>query len=145
MRNVCFKKGLVVGIIILFIGMSVVSSVSSRSISSPFEMLLEHGAESEVNDKPFEDYKEVITFIDGVGDRDYYHVGLNLGFLKFNLTLGLGQFEIYAFTRNPFKLFYQATAKSIHMKIFFGIDVGNPAWTYIIYGFAFGDITWEPY
>ena len=37
MRNVCFKKALVVGIIVLFLGVSVLSGVSSKSISNIYK------------------------------------------------------------------------------------------------------------
>jgi len=42
MPNKCFKKGLVVGIIILFVCVSVLSSVSSKSISTFNEKILEY-------------------------------------------------------------------------------------------------------
>ena len=138
------RRVLVVGIIVLFIGVSALPIVSSKSVSSPFEMLLEHGAESEVNDKPLDDYKEIISFIDGYGRVDKYYEILYP--LFFRLSMSNGDFEIRALTRNPLKqLFYTARAEDIHIKFFAGIYLGNPEGGARIFGFAIGDITWTPY
>ena len=69
MRNSCFKKALVVGIIVLFIGVSALPIVSSKSVSSPIEMLLEHGVESVDNDEieSLDGYDEIISYISGLG------------------------------------------------------------------------------
>ena len=138
------KKTLVIGVILLFLGVSVFPVVSSKNVSSPFEMLVEHGAESEVNDKPLEDYKEVYTIIEGTGSG---HSGILLGFIGyigFNVQLYLGKYYLKCYTRNP-KGFYNATASSIHMKIFFGYLVYGGPESHRVKGLALGDISWEPY
>ena len=144
MRNVCVKKVLVVGIIVLFLGVSALSSVSSRSISSPVEMLLEHGVESD-DDKPLEDdYKEIISYVDGYGHRDNIDYILPI-FIARNIKSTWGDFNICALTRNPFKLFYRARAVHIHIKLFIGFAMGDPDEGISLDGFAIGDITWTPY
>jgi hypothetical protein len=95
MKNTLFKKGLVVGIIILFVGVSVLSSVSSKDVSISEDRKIENNKETEVfdneikygslvkplpNDLKYKDYKNcnIKTSKEGV-DGDAY---LFPGFLK---------------------------------------------------------------
>ena len=137
------RKVLVVGIIVLFLGISVLPIVSSKSVSSPFEMLLEHGSESEVNDKTLDDYKEVISTVEGYGRG----IGWNYhGLLVWtDLYLVDGRYNIKSFTINPLKFLYQAKAKSMHMKLFIGWIIVNEGRHHSLWGLVIGDITWEPY
>jgi hypothetical protein len=47
MKNTLFKKGLVIGIIILFIGVSVLSSVSSKDVSVFYDRIVDNNNEIE--------------------------------------------------------------------------------------------------
>jgi hypothetical protein len=137
-----FYKTMVVGVIVLFLGISVLPIITSKSVSSPFEMSLEHVAESEDNDKPLRDYKEVFTIIEGKGSG---HSGFLLGFIVyigFNVQLYLGKYYLKCYYINS-KGSYTATARSVHTKIFFGILFYGGPEHLMVSGFAFGDISWE--
>ena len=140
------KKALVVGIIILFLGVSVLPIVSSNNVSSPIEMLLAHGNESDENGKLWDDYNEIISTVRGDGFGTSWNYDKGGHFVIYDLRLASGRYYINSFTRDPLKLFYHAKAKSIHMKIFIGwCWNANPDDYHQVIGIAIGDITWEPY
>ncbi|KYK23745.1 hypothetical protein AYK24_07035 [Thermoplasmatales archaeon SG8-52-4] len=61
MKNTLFKKGLVVWIIILFVGVCFLSCVSSKDISISYNKILEDNNEIKSSD----DYREIYTNING--------------------------------------------------------------------------------
>ena len=141
MKNTLFKKGLIVGIIILFIGVSVLSSVSSKDVSVTNDKVVDDNNEIE----PLDEYTEIVSFIYGGGywsecDILFYFKGW--GIWKFTFTSG--DFFIKAVTKNPFKPFLKVTAHKIEVPQFIGIFMGNPDYeTASIVGHAIGDIYWE--
>jgi hypothetical protein len=91
MPNKFFKKGLVVGIIILFVGVSVLSSVSSKDISISDDRKIENNKETEIfdneikynslveplpNDLKYKDYKDCsIRAKEGVDGKAFLFPG----------------------------------------------------------------------
>lgn len=81
MKNCCYKKGLVLIIIVLFIGVSVFSSVSSKNLSISDEEILEYDSEIDDNDviKPVDEYTEIFTHIrvqtDHYSELKYTEIG----------------------------------------------------------------------
>jgi hypothetical protein len=140
MQSKLFKKGLVVGIIILFIGIGVLSSVSSKDISISDDKILKDNNEIE----PIDNYDEIISFIDGEGYMDWEPEST---FIWEDLDIWEGDIFIKAITKNPQKLFYTAKPKEIHIDLFIGFFGCVPAGPDVLEcgltGFAIGNIEWE--
>ena len=122
MINNWYKKPLVVGIIVLFIGVSALPIVSSKSVSSPIEMLLEHGVESVDNDEieSLDGYDEIISYISGLG-YILEDSGIWLLFYRRNLHMNQGHFSIISITKNPAERIVKREASSVRIPHFFGI------------------------
>jgi hypothetical protein len=81
MKDRLFKKVLVIGIIILFVGVSVLSSVSSKDVSVSKDRIFDDNNEIETSD----DYSEIFTYINGYCD---YIKAKRIGILvHFNVEL----------------------------------------------------------
>jgi len=134
-------KTLVVGVIVLFCGISVQPCIAI-SDNDTDDVNNDSGESSE--DGTPDDYNEIISTVRGEGWRASW------GWQKYplvviDLYLREGKYYINCFTRNPSKLFYHDTAKSIQMGRFIGLFFQSPDDSNIIIGIAIGDITWEPY
>ena len=154
MRNDCFKKALVVGIIVLFIGVSVLTSVSSKDISNSDVKMLEYDTKSVENNEieTFDNYKEIITRINGYAELKWIKIrgsfhgryygeaeiikgdndGVNL--LGIRLTNGCKKF------------FYESYRDYIYAPRFIGHSgismVPGHSWQRFTSGWAFGNIDW---
>ena len=134
------KKVIVIGIIVLFISMSVLSSVSSKDVSVSNKRILEDNNEIPL----WDEYNEIISHI--VGEGQFHGEVLPLFLIFSNFTLDEGEFYISAITKNPSNRFYSATAYKINVALFIGILVpSNPptSVTDYINGYALGNIEWE--
>jgi len=130
------KKLLVVGIIVLFISMSVLTSVSSKDISISDDKILEDNNKNE----PLDTYKEIFTHIDGWCDSVkekrigyYIHFDVEICSYDFEITIkGI---------RFPFN-FFNEFVYNIKVPFFIGIiaDERSPA---VVKGFAIGNIEWS--
>jgi hypothetical protein len=141
MQNKILRKGLVIGIIILFVGVGILSSVSSKDISFSDDKIIEDNDEIE----PIDNYDEIISFINGGGYIDWDD-GCS-GFIQHDFYVFSADIFIKAFTKNPLKPFYTATANEIHMDLYIGGIGCGPASPgelkcYLI-GVAIGDIEWS--
>jgi len=129
------RKGWVIGIIVLFISIGNLSSVSSKDISISDDKILEYNPEIE----PLDEYEEIITFIEGW--CDLIRVKRRGIFIHFDV-------ELYADTwgliikgiRKPFNTFEEDVLK-VNIPCFIGIfsNMGQP---YRVDGIAFGNIEW---
>ena len=141
MKNTLFKKGLVAGMIILFVGVSILSSVSSKNVSISYDKVVYDNNEIE----PLDEYTEIVSFINGGGYIDWDD-GCS-GFIQHDFYVFSADIFIKAFTKNPLKPFYTATANEIHMDLYIGGIGCGPASPgelkcYLI-GVAIGDIEWS--
>ena len=141
MQNKILRKGLVVGIIILFIGVSVLSNVSSKDVSISNDKVVDDTNEIE----PIDNYDEIISFIRGGGYIDW-DIN-NIGFIQHDQHIFSADIFIKAITKNPLKLFYTAKAKDIHIDLYiglFGCGPGGPDVLECYYqGYAIGSIEWS--
>ena len=140
MQNKILRKGLVVGIIVLFVSVGVLSSVSSKDVSVTNDKVDDDNNESELLDE----YTEIVSFIDGEGYWSECDILFNrniFGIWRFTFTSG--DFFIKAITKNPAKPFLKVTAHKIEAPLFYGTFSGNPDQTAVIHGFAIGNFNWE--
>ena len=131
MKNILFKKGLVVGIILLFIGVSVLSSVSSKDVSVTNDKVVDDNNEI----KPLDGYIHLFSKVYGSGySREPVNSGLDL-FVHFLY----GTFSVRSFCLKPFGWQYYSWG-SLCMTIFIGNsqDVGSSY--YLIDGIALGSV-----
>jgi hypothetical protein len=136
MKNTLFKKGLIVGIIILFIGVSVLSSVSSKDVSVYNDTIFDDNKEIETSD----DYSEIFTHIDGwcwsIEEKRksiFIHHGVELWGYSLNIK-GI---------RFPFNIFDE-DAYYVKVPSLFG-RINYDRQPYIVNGVAFGNIEWSEY
>jgi len=139
MQNVLVRKSLVIGMIILFVGVGVLSSVSSKDVSVSDEEMVENDTTSEDNNNiaQWDEYKEIIAYIDGFG-----HVSDYGGFLIKHFRFRDGEFYIRAITTNPLKRIY-IIAHEIDVPFFIGRFDGYPWDEAGVYGFAIGNFNWR--
>jgi hypothetical protein len=143
MQNKILRKGLVVGLIILFISICVLSSVSSKDVSVSKDIIKEDNTETPL----WDDYDEKFAVIRGAGHFTDYEEWYGGYFgpvgIVINLSFSGGTFHILAFTKNPSKPIYNVEANKLIIKRFVGIFV-IPGYYYgSILGYALGDIYWE--
>ena len=134
MPNKLFKKGLVVGIIVLFIGISVLSSVSSKDVSVANDRIVNDNNEVE----PLDFYKDIFAYVSGNGySREEVHSGFN-PFVRFLI----GDFHIRAFSLKPLG-WYEAWPGSLTIPIFIGDAYPTGNSYYEIDGIVLGNIGWS--
>ena len=144
MQNKILRKGLVVGIIILFIGVGVLSSVSSKDVSVSKDIIKKDNNETPL----WDDYDERFAIIVGSGDFTYYERRQMWGHIipigiVINISFYHGTFNILAFTKNPSKPIYKVEANKLIIKRFIGYFHIIDYYYGAIMGYAFGDIYWE--
>jgi hypothetical protein len=134
--NNIWKKGLVVGIIIPFISVSVLTNVSSKDVSVS-DGMLEYNNEIESVDNN----TEIITKIDGVSYEVEIHS--KKGFFR-NVTFygGGSTLEIFGW-KYHFPIYFHERVTTIHANSFIGIIYELPWWEYSIKGIALGNIEWR--
>ena len=145
MPNKLFKKGLVVGIIVLLVGVSVLSSVSSKDVSVSNDLILKDNSEIE----PLDDCEEIITriyaevwfdYIKTSGDGLIYSIELWEGGAR-EVYIKINGFKkpIYPFSQSYFN------EKPTHVIAprFTGLILPGGTVYYIVIGVAFGNIEWE--
>ena len=131
MKNTLFKKGLVVGIIILFVGVSVLSSVSSKDVKVSNERIENNNNAI----KPLDEYIHIFSLVFGTGySREPVISGMNL-FVHFLY----GTFTVRSFCLKPFGWHYYAWG-SLRMGIFIGSSSNTGNDYYSIRGIALGDV-----
>jgi len=144
MKNTIFKKGLVIGIIILFIGVGVLSSVSSKDISISDDKILKDNNVIEQMDNN----EEIITYISGEVGLDYCTwEGILLKKVEL-WTMGdpYCYLEITGYKKPLFPLGdskFNANPTHIIAERFFGFIGLSNDWFYSVSGFAIGNIDWE--
>ena len=134
MQNSIVKKSLVIGIIILFVGVGILSIVSSKDTTDlkPIE-----------NKVAFDNYDEIISKVKGTGvlmDVSGSFFGF---FIFWKLRLEGGIFHITAITRNPGNRIYTATANKIYIPFCIGSINPVPPVDIQFIGWTFGNIEWE--
>ena len=143
MQKKILRKGLVVGIIILFVGVGVLSSVSSKDVSVSKDIIKEDNTETPL----WDDYDERFAVIRGTGsftDYERWYGGfIGPWGIVINLSFYSGTFNILAFTKNPSKPIYKVEANKLTIKRFVGIFIIGDYFYGSIVGYAFGDIYWE--
>jgi len=156
MRNNWYKNGLVVGIIVLFIGVSVLSSVSSKDISVSDEEMLEGEVELEDNNEiePLDNYREIISNLyacideGGVITPKFSFYPLDFGELHITRSNSIGSFEIFGIrfpTPESPKFRFKVDAEEVYAKWAFG----SVDWYYLhpshfqVAATAFGNIEWS--
>ena len=143
MKRNLFGKGLVVGIIVLFVGIGVLSNVSSKEISVSKDIIKEDNAETPL----WDEYDEKFAVIRGTGHFTDYEEWYGGYFgpvgIVINLSFSGGTFHILAFTKNPSKPIYKVEANKLTIKKFIG-SFQIPSYYFgFLVGYAFGDIYWE--
>ena len=139
------SKGLVVGIIAILVGVSVLSSVSSKDISSSMGRILEDNAEIAL----WDNNKEIITHITGyVWFEDIIWSGNGLisqlelwdrGYEDTNIRIIGFKKPLYPLYESYFK----TNPSHIIASRFFGLSFPYEEFYVYIRGFAFGNIEWE--
>jgi len=128
-----YKKGLVVGIIVLFVSLSSLTSVSSKDISISDDKILEDNNEIE----PLDMNIEIFTYISGrcdsasgrkTGESIYLDVKLWSGNFEIRI-LGIGF---------PFIVFIKEVTE-VHIPCFIG-EINMDRSPYYVNGIAFGNI-----
>lgn len=139
MKSSWYKKSLIVFIIILIIILSTVSSIPSKDISNSIENLLKDNNKIE----SLEVYEEIITFIYGacnevvinkegiIRDVEFYCWG------TWGVELGIRGWV------KPFKHIHECGIFDIYAPKFFGRIIPTNSDSYIIRGYAIGNIEWE--
>ena len=149
MKGNKIRKGLVAGVIVLFVSVSVLSSVSSKDISVSDEEMLEY--DSELDDNPVtlptdgDGYREIFTFIDAyVYDINDIILGGNPLICEILITRE-NSIDIYLtgwrFSGKIFHIietFEKEYAEWVYAKYFHKF----PTTGYTFQGFAFGNIEW---
>ena len=126
---------------LLIIGICIVLLIP---ISSAIDINTDVDDESEENYeiKPLDDYKEIITFIDGTC-KDVTSKGI---YIKRDVTFQGGEdtgLKISGYYR-PWNHFNEKNVIYIHAPIFIGALFFHPSGlAYSIWGFALGDIEWH--
>jgi hypothetical protein len=142
MQKSIIKKGLVIGIIFLFVGVGVLSNASSTSISSSDKEIFEYEIE------PIDDQTEIITFfrgsIHGVVYRDpkWYDIPIMKGWIEIDAFRG---FYIRGLKKSTFpfdKIIFNHKVKHVYAPLFIGMVQSFPDYA-LIYGIAIGNIEWE--
>ena len=137
MKNTLFKKGLVVWIIILFVGVCFLSCVSSKDISISYNKILEDNNEIKTSD----DYREIYTYINGwcwsIEEKRrsiFIHHDVELwGYANLNIK-GI---------RFPFN-FFNEYAGYVKVPCLLGRIIYDRS-PLIVNGVAFGNIEWSEY
>ena len=130
-KNKLYCKILATGIIVLFMGVSVVTSADSVNVS---DNLIEF--------KSFDDEVEIISFIDGGGrlfDSEW-----KMSFFVKHISISQGHIDIKAITSlNPYKEYKVTGAFKIDIPCFIGIDLSKAQDYREVYGIALGNIEWS--
>jgi hypothetical protein len=140
------KKGLVVGVIALLVGVSVLSSVSSKDISVSDEEMLEYDIELEDNNEiePLDNYDEIVSYISGRAFFDNYPPTFCWDEHIICYDWVGEDIHIRAITRTPGHRFYTANASYLDAEHFYGLLTPWPNyWLYSITGIALGNIEWS--
>jgi hypothetical protein len=136
MKNTLFKKGLVVGIIVLFVSVSVLSSVSSKDVKVSNNRVVDYNK----GIKPDDIYEEIFSYVSGEGFcRDGVGSGLNL-FVEFLI----GDFFVRSFCLKPFGWHYNEPG-SLYIHIYIGDAHPTGNSYYRIDGIALGRVGWGGY
>ena len=142
MQSSIIKKSLVIGIILLFIGVGVLSNASSTSISSSNKQILEY------ENEPEDDQTEIITIIneyihgDAYLNMSNYDILFYSGWLEIN---GYEKFTIKGLNKPIFPLsesIFNIKVRDVYAPHFYGIVISNPG-EHSIHGIAIGNIKWE--
>jgi len=142
MKNTLLSKGLVVGIIVLFVVVSVLSSVSSKDVSVSDDRMVEDNDDIITLDN----YEEIISRIEGRGYTTFEYSGGGLIFKRFDAYDG--EVSITAITNDPENRYYTATGENFRAEQFWWYW-GNAHWIspsvaeVIYYGIALGNIEWS--
>jgi len=138
------KRYLVIGIVLLLVGVSVLSSVSSKDISISDDKILKDNNVIEQMDNN----KEIITKISGYVGLDYCKSeGILLKKVEI-WTMGnpYCYLEITGYKKPLFPLDdikFNANPTHIIAERFFGLILWSDNWYYTVRGFAIGNIDWE--
>ena len=136
MQNKLLKKGLVVGIIVLFISMSSLTSVSSKDIYISKDKILEDNLDIEPLDTNKEIYTRISGYCDNIGAKRigiFVHFDVELRANIWGLTISGIRFPF-----NPFK----EDVNGVNVPCFIGI-IYMDRYPYHVDGFTFGNIEWS--
>ncbi|KYK27021.1 hypothetical protein AYK20_03205 [Thermoplasmatales archaeon SG8-52-1] len=138
MKNSWYKKSLIV-LIILIIKISTVSSISPKNMSTSIDNLLIDNDKTESN----EVYDEIITFIYGACDEVIINKEGVIKDVEFYCwgTWGV-ELGIRGWVK-PFKHIHEIGIFDIYASKFIGKIVPTTYDSYIIRGYAIGNIEWE--
>lgn len=138
MKNSWYKKSLIVFIIILIVKISTISNISSKEIFSSIDNLLEDNKKIEALDV----YDEIITFIYGACDEVVINKEGIIRDVEFYCwgTWGV-ELGIRGWVK-PFKHIHETGIFDIYASNFFGRIMPTDSDSYIIRGYAIGDIEW---
>ena len=145
MKNTLFKKGLVIGIIILFIGVSVLSSVSSKDVSVYNDNIEENNVSNEL----FDNNEEMFTRIGACvyqGDLKLKGDGLIKELELRDNYENRTQIGIWGFKKPLYPLkesYFTAKPKHLYSSRFIGFCFQFEELYALVNGVAFGNIEWE--
>ena len=150
MKNTLFKKGLVIGIIILLVGVSVLSSASSKDVSVYNDKIVDDNNKVELLE---DNQKEIYTIFENVNVN---HIEASDTFLNYFFGFVIGWIKIYCgvkFTIKGYKRpifprsesWFKLNVGYVYAPFFIGrcsLDWDEPFW-YYVNGIAYGNIEWE--
>jgi len=144
MQNMFFKKGLVTVIILIFISVNVLSSVSSKDVS----FYVDNITENNVNNELFDNNEEIITRITGfIWYEDYKDDWAPIRKVELWTDGYVDTYlEIYGYKRPIFPLNnsqFNASPKHIIAYRFIGFILQCDQFYCSVRGIALGNIDWE--
>ena len=149
MRNTLLKKGLVLGIIVLFFGVSVLSSASSKDVSVYNDKIVDDNNKVELLE---DNQNEIYTIFDNVNVQNVDTSGSILNYLGFVVgwieLSSYVEFTIKGYKRPIFPLsesWFELKVEYVYAPFFIGRwdpDYDEPLWSYID-GIAYGNIEWS--
>ena len=146
MQNKILRKGLIVGIIILFVGVSVLSSVSSKDVSVSNDKVDDDNNEVELLE---DNQKEIYTIfknqrVEYINVGDHVFPWFSIGYVE---IYSYGGFTIKGY-KSPLyplnKSWFELDVRQVNAPLFIGrywID-WIEEWTYVD-GIAIGNIEWS--
>ena len=144
MKNNWLKKSIVTVILLLFIGVSVLSSVSSEDVSASNDIILEDKNEIGLEDNNEEVLTRITAFVmlDDIKSNNGLIVNIEL------LDSGFedSSIDIFGFKKPLYPLresFFKEKPKHLIAPQFIGLTIPvENLYVYVI-GYAFGNIEWE--
>ena len=148
MQNKVLRKGLVIGIIILFVSISVFSSVSSKDVSISNNKIVDDNKEIRLLE---DNQQEIYTIFDNVNVEDFEALivfpfsRIIIGWIEMSSYAG---FTIKGYKRPIFpcsESWFELKVEYVYAPFFIGQwepDWNEPFWSYID-GIAYGNIEWS--